>query len=154
MTYLEYSDELKFLVSTLNPSKWTQDQERAYYEVFKDWHVAKWRKTIKEAILNWHISGRMPTPFQLREYGGESESKGHGNTMVKGLLPQVGCDRCERGMLHFQAAKEGIYYDRYAACDCPSGDRIAKHMVQMAKASGKILSESQVRYNFLMHETY
>lgn len=60
-------------------------------------------------------------------------------------LAKNGCRYCLRGMVHFEVEHQGQRYERYKACTCEAGDRVAKHMLTMAKLKGMNLSEYDVR---------
>lgn len=60
-------------------------------------------------------------------------------------LAKNGCQYCLRGMVHFEVEKNGVRYERYKACTCEAGDRVAKHMLTMAARQGLHLSEYDVR---------
>lgn len=153
MIYDEFLSTMQKLVTTINPSRWGSEQETAYYDVFRSWTLPKFQKAIQEAVTKWNIAGRMPTPAQLREFGGEETEGNVRKSTAKNLLPESGCNLCNRGMIPVEVLENGILYEKYAACDCPSGDRVAKHMVQMSKLMGRPIVESQTRYNFVMMVT-
>lgn len=138
MTYDEFVGPIEHLALLLKPPGWNAERQGAYFQHFQHWPVRTWQRACQRASDE---CDRFPSPKQLAALVTADQKRGKVWTLR-------GCPACEDGMIRFEVEKHGNRYEHYAACSCEAGDRVAEHMVQMARAKGRndVTTES-VRYD-------
>lgn len=148
MTRENFDIGMDRMIRVFNPYRWGPDQADEYFVIFEPWPQYRWNEIVNQAVTGLK---KMPTPYDLRKLAGEIVE---GERAIKPtnvpLLAETGCPECHRGMVFFEVVKDGLAYEKYAACDCEAGGRAAKHMVMMSRLSGHPLSMDQVRYRNVM----
>jgi hypothetical protein len=142
MTLHEFQPGLDRLVNLFKPFEWDENRGSEYYRIFQFWTSEKWNRAIDKVLMT---AKRMPTPAHISE---SIEAESDKDTTVKPLLDDKGCPSCHRGMVHCETEYEGETYERFMACDCEAGDKVARHIILMARKRGMSLSNADARYSF------
>lgn len=149
MTFEEFQTPMDRIVKAFDPHKWNTERETEYYNIVKYWSIARWESVASESIRKCK---RFPYPSEILECADAMDKTGQRIERKTGSPlghEADACSNCHRGAVYFEREKEGLLYEKYAACDCAAGDHVAKHMVKLADAAGKGMSLSQVRYSYI-----
>jgi hypothetical protein len=150
MTFDEFKITMQRIVTAFDPHKWDGDRESEYYALVKFWTANRWESVAMEIL---RTCKRFPVPAEILERANALDDRGQKIERRSGSVmgrEEDACDKCHRGMVYFEVEKDGMRYDKYAACDCVAGDQVARHMVMMGALSGRPISMTQARYSSFM----
>jgi len=119
VTDAEFTEGIELLVGVFNPYRWSQVNTDAYYALVRNLDYDQWMYVCKQASMNCE---KMPTPKQLLDL---NRNKSH-----SAFTPVQSCDLCVSGRIYFTyvSSKNNVHYERYGACSCEAGDKVARHM--------------------------
>lgn len=119
MTEEIFHEGMDLLIASKRPYKWTSDSKGAYWAALKNFDGKEFYAACKRLNIT---EEEMPSIGRIaREI----------NPSKMGVASA--CPMCDDGKVRFQFAGDGVKYERYAACSCDAGYKVARHLIQMQK---------------------
>ena len=135
MTIEKFNEGIDLLVGGKRPYKWTDDSKGAYWAALHTFDGDEFYGACKRLNIT---ADAMPTVGQI----------------AREIKPQKGvnlsaCIMCDKGQVRYvYVSPDGLRYDRFGACTCQAGDKVAMQIVQMqrlrADANGIALKPDQL----------
>ena len=122
MTQEIFNQGMDLLIGGKRPFKWTNDSKGAYWAVLHAFDGEEFYAACKRLNI---------TAEEMPSAGAIARAI---NPQKTTTLKLVGCALCAEGKIRYMYhSPDGLKYDRYAACSCGAGDKVARHMLQMQK---------------------
>ena len=140
MLLSEFEPGMARLHAVFGRGKRNSEREAEYFTVFQTWNGKEWDGVVGKCVSS---SERYPVPgvlFTIHAQMYESRSRMQ-------ALPS--CPYCDKGRIRFTFERNDIHYERYTACDCFSGDAVARQMLQLCRLKGRPRQDRQCRYGYL-----
>jgi hypothetical protein len=143
MTADEFQDGMDLLIGVFNPYRWTQNSADAYFMTVRNMSHEDWMMVCKQASMN---SEKMPLPKQLLEM--------NRNKPISIYTDVKDCDLCISGRRYytFVSPKTGQHYERYGACSCEAGNKVAQHMTVIGGISKEEAQYETIRRRLIPYQ--
>jgi len=160
ITYDFFAEHFTPLVKEKKPRGWDNDIQALYFDKMKGWQPDDWSRVCHWMIVFRERSSGMTAFPQISEFFAvrrrledQERKKKEATQRTEDGGALKNCQHCLGGRINFDVNVRGIAYEKFAACDCDSGDIIAAQMQQLARLAHKPrITLEAARYSWLVRD--